>query len=111
MSVADIEGQKPHDDSYTIQRQQKDASEWAGLRRVPDKLPIVALLILVVEVMYIHATPTLTVAIITCLLFPAAWGAVHIFRSQWTNPKLHKVSLTTNIINRFTLHLHQQANA
>jgi hypothetical protein len=61
-------------------------SEWASLRRVPDKLPKIALLILAVEVSvhipYNDASLTQNVA----------GRTLYILWSQRTHPELHQVS-------------------
>lgn len=49
----DIKNMQPVDAQSTVEAESKDTTpHWQGLRRVPDKLPWVALLILVVEVSY-----------------------------------------------------------
>jgi hypothetical protein len=60
--------------------------EWASLRRVPDKLPKIALLILAVEV---HISILLQGPPIT--LYKAR-RAIHILWSQWPHTELHQVS-------------------
>lgn len=73
--------------SVADQDKNPDTPQWQGLRRVPDKLPMIALLILVVEVRAV-----LPVADCNLLTFVSAWRKIYLFWIVRPDAKLHQVS-------------------
>lgn len=72
--------------SVADQDKNHDTPQWQGLRRVPDKLPMIALLILVVEVRAVSEADC------NLLTFVSAWRKIYLFWIVRSDAKLHQVS-------------------
>lgn len=73
--------------SVADQDKNHDTPQWQGLRRVPDKLPMIALLILVVEVRVVTPVPDYNL-----LTLISAWGKIYLLWTVRPAAKLHQVS-------------------
>lgn len=73
--------------SVADQDKNPETPQWQGLRRVPDKLPMIALLILVVEVRAVAQ-----VVDYNLLTFVSAWRKIYLLWIVRSDAKLHQVS-------------------